>query len=176
MTPRVLLAPLAATEFAEAASFYDQAREGLGNAFRAEVDRALKRVVRFPQSGQTLRGELRRVVLPRFPFLIVYRVAGNEVQVLGILATRSNPRQPGGAGGLVRAVAAVGNGFLFACQPRGESTVRAMPSGPKCERSKSAHRPALRRVGSRLSCAVRMGSRVRDVCASLLHFRCRLLP
>ena len=55
------------------AVWYEERREGLGEAFTAHVRRAIEMIARAPERWPMRRG-MRRYVLRRFPYTIAYRL------------------------------------------------------------------------------------------------------
>lgn len=71
---------------------YRSAAPGLDEAFRADVIAKLEQIASYPQSSPELRPNIRRAALRRFPFLIIYTVAGDGIVVLAIAHMRRRPR------------------------------------------------------------------------------------
>jgi plasmid stabilization system protein ParE len=78
-------------DVAAASRTYGQQQEGLGDAFREEVARALELIRMFPLSGQLVEGNLRRQLVKRFPYHILYQVAGDSVYVVAVAHQRRRP-------------------------------------------------------------------------------------
>lgn len=58
----------------------------------ARVDNALDLALNHPRSGRrTDKGDLRRLVVPPYPYAIFYRVDGEDVVVLAIRHTARRP-------------------------------------------------------------------------------------
>ena len=87
MTLPVIFLTDAEADSEEAFDYYQQREAGLGEMFRLEIDRAVGLVQRWPESYQHLNTRLRRVVLRRFPYVIVYRLMEDHLRVVGIVAT-----------------------------------------------------------------------------------------
>jgi toxin ParE1/3/4 len=88
--------PAAKLELAHAAGWYEDRRRGLGLEFLAVVDAALQTICGNPLRCahlETLPEEpgVRRVLLNRFPYAIVFEVAVDEVWILAIAHTRRRP-------------------------------------------------------------------------------------
>ncbi len=66
--------PLVEEEITESAVFYENESEGLGADFLDEIDRAILRICEIPEIGQIYSPNLRRFVLARFPYSILYSV------------------------------------------------------------------------------------------------------
>src|SRR6266478_10096027 len=67
------LAP-AEEEMTAASVFYDAASNGLGSDFLDDVQHAIDRLCEYPLVGETVALGLRRMLLQRFPFSVVYAV------------------------------------------------------------------------------------------------------
>jgi toxin ParE1/3/4 len=88
--------PEAEAETQQAAIWYDRQRTGLGLEFLATVDHALQRILRNPQQYSRLESlpnepNVRRLVLDRFPYLIIYEVSDDEIRILAVSHARRSP-------------------------------------------------------------------------------------
>jgi plasmid stabilization system protein ParE len=63
----------------------------LEDDFRAELDRTIDFLRQVPQAGPVVLGDLRRVLVHRFPFAIYYRLQQDMIEVRAILHTRRDP-------------------------------------------------------------------------------------
>ena len=88
---RARVHPDAASEFDEAAQFYESAQVGLGRAFAHEVERAVDRITVFPESGPPLGAMVRAATVRNFPFWLVYRVLDAELLILAVAHQRRKP-------------------------------------------------------------------------------------
>lgn len=79
-------------EMTEAALFYDEKVSGLGTDFIDDVQRVVDRLRTYPTLGQVVSGDLRRIVLSRFPFSLIYSI---EPEGLLIVAVAHQRRRPG---------------------------------------------------------------------------------
>jgi toxin ParE1/3/4 len=85
--------PLAELELAEAVEFYDQAKRGLGDEFLHEVEQAIVFLDRYPEAAPKVGREVRRFVLPRFPYSLIYRHLGKgQVRILAVAHQKRRPR------------------------------------------------------------------------------------
>ncbi|MCH7939371.1 MAG: type II toxin-antitoxin system RelE/ParE family toxin [Candidatus Marinimicrobia bacterium] len=61
------------------------------HGFLIELDRAIKRIAeapeRWPRSGQGVR----RYLMPRYPYSVMYRVKAEEVEVIAVAHERRKP-------------------------------------------------------------------------------------
>jgi len=79
---RLTYHPDAQAELIAAAQFYEQRVAGLGARFLDEFDAAIVRINEAPERWRKVEGELRRYLMPRFPYGIYYRVRADEIRVL----------------------------------------------------------------------------------------------
>lgn len=78
-------------EFIDTASFFQFEGPELGDAFINEVERAILQILLHPLSCQLVNRTVRRKVLRRFPYSIMYSV---KPQTIRILAIASHKRRP----------------------------------------------------------------------------------
>ena len=84
--------PEAELELIEAALHYEFEVPGLGERFESEVRRVAELLLEHPEIGQSVDPFLRRLVLPRFPFTLIYS-ATSDVLRIEVVAHQS--RLPG---------------------------------------------------------------------------------
>ncbi len=92
MRGSVRVDPLAGRELADAADYYDEQSQGLGDVFLLEVARALRQLSEVPLSCPIVQDQLRRRPLFRFPYSVLYRVAADQVQVVAVIHQRRGPK------------------------------------------------------------------------------------
>jgi plasmid stabilization system protein ParE len=90
MTPHRLDC-LAACDIEEAVKFYEGKRNGLGAAFRIAVADALKRIVTTPEMFPIIRSEIRRCLVRRFPYAVLFHFDGKIVDVLVVTHLQRQP-------------------------------------------------------------------------------------
>jgi plasmid stabilization system protein ParE len=93
---RVSLSPEAVVELAEAASWYENRQPGLAIRFLQEIDQAQhaiqSRPLSFPRLANTAVDlEIRRALLPRFPYALVLLELQTEIRVLAIAHAKRHP-------------------------------------------------------------------------------------
>jgi plasmid stabilization system protein ParE len=84
--------PEAEVEFIEAAAYYERRVSGLGQRFGADVRRTLDILLAHPEMGIPVDADLRKHVLRRFPFSLIYSLSSDVLRV-EVLAHQS--RRPG---------------------------------------------------------------------------------
>ena len=92
MKYRLEFRPEASADVAEAFSWYEQQRPGLGAEFEAQLDRALGYVADVPLAGRPVHRTFRRVLLRRFPFTVYYTVTDDLIEIRAVLHYRRHPQ------------------------------------------------------------------------------------
>jgi len=88
----VFFHPEAEAEFNAAIDYYEDIEPGLGYDFSLEVYAAIQRAVEFPRAWAVLAGDVRRSLVKRFPFGILY---SEEQDGIFIIAVMNLYREPG---------------------------------------------------------------------------------
>ena len=88
---------LANLEMNEAAQYYESESAGLGRAFIAEVERCADDIVRYPEAGVVVRTAIRRRLIRRFPYALLYRAKPAEVRILAGDEPETSPYLLGGS-------------------------------------------------------------------------------
>lgn len=83
--------PEAQAEFIGAARYFEAEAENLGVDFVDFVQRASLRLVEFPESGRRAGRRLRRVVVPRFLYVLLYRVERERIFIVAVAHPRRRP-------------------------------------------------------------------------------------
>ena len=89
----MIIRPEAEADLAHARDWYERQRAGLGAEFLLCVEEVLERIGRTPEMYMVVHHDVRRALTRRFPYAVYYRIAGNDVVVLGIFHTRRDPRE-----------------------------------------------------------------------------------
>ena len=90
MKPVVFL-PEAEQEMIEAAKYYQLQASGLGVDYLSEVERAVQSIAESPRTWPVIEGGLRRRLIRRFPFGILYRIAPTEIVIIAIAHLKRRP-------------------------------------------------------------------------------------
>jgi plasmid stabilization system protein ParE len=91
--PKKLLAfhPEAVEEATAAAQWYRERDPAIADAFVAELDRAMDRIIESPVTWPKYLADTRRYLLRRFPFSVVYRETPEVIQILAVAHARRKP-------------------------------------------------------------------------------------
>jgi plasmid stabilization system protein ParE len=90
---RVRYSSEAFADVAEAFSWYQARRAGLGWEFVDALDVALGVLQGMPEAGPEVHRGLRRALLHRFPYALYYRLDASGIWVRGVLHMHRHPRR-----------------------------------------------------------------------------------
>lgn len=90
MIPVRLLKP-AEQEMLDAAQYYELQADGLGNVFLDKLDSAINDISLSPESWQVVHNNIRRRLVYRFPYTLLYRVDDNEIVIIAIMHLHRHP-------------------------------------------------------------------------------------
>ncbi|MGH8279711.1 MAG: type II toxin-antitoxin system RelE/ParE family toxin [Gammaproteobacteria bacterium] len=78
-------------EFQTARRYYDQQVPGWGETFAEEVRAALQRLRQWPLAFPVERGDIRRMLLGRFPYKILYSVESDHLYIIALAHQHRKP-------------------------------------------------------------------------------------
>jgi toxin ParE1/3/4 len=91
MNRRLEFHPGARREAIDAALWYARVRFELGTAFLEELEYAQGKIQEGPERWQEIGRGFRRYVMNRFPYLIVYRVTRDRIQIIAVAHGNRRP-------------------------------------------------------------------------------------
>ncbi len=83
--------PEAEKEFNEAIDYYEDMELGLGYDFALEVHSTIKRSVDFPKAWAVLEGDIRRSLVRRFPYGVLYSEEQEEIFIVAVMNLHRKP-------------------------------------------------------------------------------------
>jgi plasmid stabilization system protein ParE len=83
---------VAQQELDDAFNWYEDQLQGLGFAFLDEIDKCVRRISAYPLSCSEIGEGLRRCVISRFPYGLIYGIEGDDVIVLAVAPLHREPR------------------------------------------------------------------------------------
>ena len=83
--------PEAEQEFIDAAAYYERNVTGLGERFGSEVRYTIERLLEYPDLGSPIDADLRRLMLTRFPFFLIYSFTTDLLWVVAVAHARRRP-------------------------------------------------------------------------------------
>lgn len=81
----------ARAELAEASHYYEDRVSGLGFALTDDVEKGLNAILDNPESCEQVSNNLRRKVLHRFPFSLIYTVEPDRIRILAVAHHKRRP-------------------------------------------------------------------------------------
>jgi toxin ParE1/3/4 len=93
VTPILRTDSRAAAELTEAVRWYESKRRGLGAELMDAVGTTIDRLASSPEAGNPLSPDqkTRRLLVPRFPYQLVYRVRPEEIVVVAFAHLKRRP-------------------------------------------------------------------------------------
>lgn len=88
---QVVQHPDATAELIEAGQVYEQKVSTLGNQFFDAVDEAVAVISAAPERWRVIEDDVRRYLMPRFPYAIYYRVFPDHIRILAFKHHRRHP-------------------------------------------------------------------------------------
>ena len=82
---------VAEEEMSEAAQFYEAASPGFGEKFLGDVQHTVDRLRTHPEVGVNVAAGLRRALLHRFPFNLIYSVESDGILIVSVAHHRRRP-------------------------------------------------------------------------------------
>ena len=83
--------PEAEKEFLEAVSYYEAQVAGLGGRFEAELRTAAALLLEYAEIGPLVDTHLRKLVLDRFPYYLIYSISPELIYILAVAHERRKP-------------------------------------------------------------------------------------
>ena len=88
---KLFLDPEAKAELRQAALFYEDCRQGLGQEFLDAVESAFDQIHKHPTLWRLLKGRFRRYLVHQFPYGVVYAIEGRTIYVAAVMHLRRKP-------------------------------------------------------------------------------------
>lgn len=83
--------PEAEAEFNEAIEYYEVIESGLGYDFAVEIHSAIQRSVTLPKAWPIVEGDIRRSLVKRFPYGILYAEQHEEIYIVAVMHLHRHP-------------------------------------------------------------------------------------
>lgn len=83
--------PEAETEFVQAIDYYEECEAGLGYDFAVEVYSAIERIMAHPNAWPILEEDIRRSLVRRFPFGIIYADIDEGLFIVAVMHLHRDP-------------------------------------------------------------------------------------
>lgn len=88
---RVIFTRIARRELEDAVRYYELEYSGLGRRFKEEVRKAALRITEYPKAWSIERGEVRKCLLHKFPYKLMYSVEEDHILVIAVAHQHRKP-------------------------------------------------------------------------------------
>lgn len=88
---KMVLDPSANAEMRDAAFFYEDCRDGLGQEFLDAVELAFGEITQRPMLWRILKGRFRRYLIHNFPYAVIYTIEDDTIYVVAIMHMKRKP-------------------------------------------------------------------------------------
>lgn len=93
MIRRFVVRPQADAELDEAAAWYAERSKGVAAEFVRVIDAAFSAIQRNPLEFPVVYREIRRAVVRRFPYTVLFTESAEEIVVLSVFHSRRDPKR-----------------------------------------------------------------------------------
>lgn len=91
MSLRVVVRVAARHDVEEAATWYEEQCQGLGEEFLREIDETVRRASTHPDRYPLVLADVRKAVARRFPYSVFFRVRNECLVILAVFHGRRDP-------------------------------------------------------------------------------------
>lgn len=88
---KIIYAPEAKLEIKDAAVYYENCKERLGQAFLEAVEIAIEGILQNPLLWRRISSKFRRCLVKKFPYGIIYAVDEDEIFVAAVMHLKRKP-------------------------------------------------------------------------------------
>ncbi len=88
---KILFTELARAELIDAIAYYEMEVPGLGETFKDEVASATMRISHFPQAWSIERGDVRKCIMHKFPYKVLYSIEEDHILIIAIAHQHRKP-------------------------------------------------------------------------------------
>lgn len=88
---KILFSKFAKNELDDAVCFYETELAGLGLRFKEEIKSSILRIKEHPEAWSIEKGDVRKALLHRFPYKILYAIEKEKIIILAIAHQHRKP-------------------------------------------------------------------------------------
>ena len=88
---KIIFSKYAKLELEDATHFYELKYEMLGQRFKEEVRQAVIRISQYPKAWTIERGEIRKCLLHKFPYKLLYSVENDHIFIIAVAHQHRKP-------------------------------------------------------------------------------------
>ena len=82
---------IAREEFHDAIKYYETQQNGLGEKFQSDIRSSILRIKEFPDAYINVKENVRRCVIHKFPYNILYSIKENYILIIAIAHQHRQP-------------------------------------------------------------------------------------
>ena len=86
-----LFHPEAEKEFQKSINYYEDCQEGLGYELAREIYNSRQSIMEYPNAWPLFEGNIRRCLIHRFPYGLLYYEEDKEIYILAIMHLNRDP-------------------------------------------------------------------------------------
>lgn len=87
----ILFLELAEQEFYDSQDYYEEQQLNLGVRFKKEIYSTLKRIQKFPNMYVKVRNDVRKCVVNKFPFNVLYSIEEDHILIIAVAHHHRRP-------------------------------------------------------------------------------------
>lgn len=88
---QVVFSDYSRSELEDAVRYYELQVAGLGKRFKSEVRKAALRIAEYPDAWSVERGEVRKCLLHKFPYKLLYSIEKDHVFIIAVAHQHRQP-------------------------------------------------------------------------------------
>lgn len=88
---KIIFSEYAKRELDDAVNYLELEFEGLGGRFKSEVRSAAERIARHPNAWSLERGDVRKCLLHKFPYNLLYSIEDDHIFVIAVAHQHREP-------------------------------------------------------------------------------------
>jgi hypothetical protein len=88
---KIVFSKFSKLELEDAIAFYELEHSGLGIKFKEEVQKNIERIKKFPLAVSIERGEIRKSLLHKFPYKILYSIESDHIFIIALAHQHRKP-------------------------------------------------------------------------------------
>ena len=82
---------IAREEFHSAIKYYESQQTNLGRKFQSDVENSISRIKEFPKAYVSIKDDVRRCLLHKFNYSILYAIKHNHILIIAIAHQHRKP-------------------------------------------------------------------------------------
>lgn len=88
---KIIFSELSKFELADAEEYYELEQLGLGKRFKDEIKKSILRIIQYPKAWSIEKGDVRKCLLHKFPYKILYSIESNHIFIIAIAHQHRKP-------------------------------------------------------------------------------------